>query len=371
MSGFTAEFVNGNTRHFLLTCTTQDLPRDTNVIAVKIYNFTTSHILAWVAANDGHPKFGNGSVGWNRFVSGRLASGDGSHAWLQLLHLDHDDSHTAYFGCNISVMRDQAHIVDIVLKTNSAAATQRMDSIAPTTSTKATTPAHDTETQIRTGNVLQPPTVLETGVPMTVLIVLIVLITVLVVITMALLLQKFRGRCAAHELHHYPPPNMGHYSLAGNTPLDNSWEEKMTSKGSHPSLHCMPRSHYSLPRPPPPPLPKLTRSRSRNYASNGRIPGTVRSHYMTPYDAIAQDSSEDGDLSLLNTSRHDLTPSLPPEVAGETTYNVPRGDLQGQVLAQAQTPSPVQTQLPVLGQGQVHTFYPCTTLKTPHPLPLE
>lgn len=92
---------------------------------------------------------------------------------------------------------------------------------------------------------------------------------------------------------------------------------------------------------------------------------------MTPYDAIAQDSSEDGDLSLLNTSRHDLTPSLPPEVAGETTYNVPRGDLQGQVLAQAQTPSPVQTQLPVLGQGQVHTFYPCTTLKTPHPLPLE
>lgn len=121
--------MNGNTRHFLLTCTTQDLPRDTNVIAVKIYNFTTSHILAWVAANDGHPKFGNGSVGWNRFVSGRLASGDGSHAWLQVLHLDHDDSHTAYFGCNISVMRDQAHIVDIVLKTNSGVATQRMDSI--------------------------------------------------------------------------------------------------------------------------------------------------------------------------------------------------------------------------------------------------
>lgn len=47
---------------------------------------------------------------------------------------------------------------------------------------------------------------------------------------------------------------------------------------------------------------------------------------MAPYDAIAQDSSEDGDRSLLNISQHDLTPSLPPEQAGEATYKVPRND---------------------------------------------
>ena len=68
-------------------------------------------------------------------------------------------------------------------------------------------------------------------------------------------------------------------------------------------------------------------------------------HYTTPYDAIVQD--EDGELSLLNTSAHcDVTPALPPELACEPAYKVPRAEAE------------VQT------QGQGHSMYSSAPLKS-------
>lgn len=333
-SEFTAEFIDRNPKHLLLTCSTRALSQGSEVISIKIYNRTTSHILAWVkntGNDDGNPKFSNASYSWGKYVSGTLQRGDLKNSRLELLLLNNDPSVRAFYGCRISVMGHLAQIEDIELSADTEISVDnRLVGVKESTPAPKKTTEAAQETEVRTGSVLQP-TVLDAGVPLSVLIVMLVLIIVLTIITSALLLQKFRGRCCTPELPYPPSP---HYAIAGEG-LESSWEERLAMKGSRPSLHNMAllRSHYSLPRPlqPPPPPPKLHRSRSTNsrdgsdyMASQMRVPGMTRSMYTTPYDAIAQDSSEEGDLSLLNTSGHDLTPSLPPEMAGEPTYKVPR-----------------------------------------------
>nr|KAG5688922.1 hypothetical protein BaRGS_014907 [Batillaria attramentaria] len=366
---FTAEYIDSNPKHLLLTCSTRHMSPDSQVISIKIYNRTTSHTLAWVTStgsDEGHPKFSNASASRGRYISGTLKKGDLQNSRLELLFMNNDASTRAFYGCTISVMGHLAKIEDIELAADTEINTdgdngsrggvrrrfhgcsKENDKSLPTGPMAhplwvgADLGTTENETVVRTGNAIQP-TVLNGGVPMSVMIALVVLLTVLTLVTSALLLHKCRGRCCAPDLPYPPSP---HYAIAGDG-FEGGWEEKMAMKGSRPSLHnlAMLRSHYSLPRPlqPPPPPPKLHRTKSRESRENSEYlasslrapPGMTRSMYTMPYDAIVQDCPDEADLSLLNTSGHDLTPSLPPEQAGEASlYKVPRAEAQVQTHGQ-------------------------------------
>ncbi|KAK7471487.1 hypothetical protein BaRGS_00035881, partial [Batillaria attramentaria] len=317
-SEFTAEYIDSNPKHLLLTCSTRHMSPDSQVISIKIYNRTTSHTLAWVTStgsDEGHPKFSNASASRGRYISGTLKKGDLQNSRLELLFMNNDASTRAFYGCTISVMGHLAKIEDIELAADTEINTDgdngsrggvRHSTAAPKKTTKGTT---ENETVVRTGNAIQP-TVLNGGVPMSVMIALVVLLTVLTLVTSALLLHKCRGRCCAPDLPYPPSP---HYAIAGDG-FEGGWEEKMAMKGSRPSLHNLAMLRTSSLRAPP---------------------GMTRSMYTMPYDAIVQDCPDEADLSLLNTSGHDLTPSLPPEQAGEASlYKVPRAEAQVQTHGQ-------------------------------------